>query len=109
MSGGVFFLGDKLVSWLSKKKYLVPLSTAEEECIAATSCCTPVMWMKQTLKYIKVVYGESIHILYDNTSAINISKNLLIHSRSKYIAIWCHFLREKVKKKELKSEYVPTK
>ena len=45
-SGGAFFLGDNLVSWHSKKQDSVSLSTTEVEYIAATSCCTQVMWMK---------------------------------------------------------------
>jgi hypothetical protein len=39
-SGAVFYLGECLVSWLSKKQSSVSLSTAEVEYIAATTCCT---------------------------------------------------------------------
>jgi hypothetical protein len=35
-----FYLGECLVSWLSKKQSSVSLSTVEVEYIAATSCCT---------------------------------------------------------------------
>ena len=38
-SGGYFYLGNNLVSWMSKKQNLVSLSTAEVEYIAAGSCC----------------------------------------------------------------------
>ena len=34
-----FYLGNNLVSWMSKKQNLVSLSTAEVEYIAAGSCC----------------------------------------------------------------------
>jgi hypothetical protein len=51
-SGAVFYLGECLVSWISKKQSLVYLSTSKEEYIVATSCCTQVLWMKQTLTYI---------------------------------------------------------
>jgi hypothetical protein len=44
-SGGVFFLGDALVAWLSKKKGSISLSTTEAEYIAAATCCTQVFWM----------------------------------------------------------------
>ena len=43
--GGVFFLGDSLVSWLSKKQGSISLSTTEDEYIAATTCCTQLLWM----------------------------------------------------------------
>ena len=49
-------------------------------------------------------------ILYcDNTSAINISKNPLMHTKTKHIAIKYHYLRELVQDKEVKMEYVNTK
>ena len=37
--GGCFYLGNNLVSWMSKKQNSVSLSTAEVEYIAAASCC----------------------------------------------------------------------
>ena len=49
-------------------------------------------------------------ILYcDNISAINISKNLVMHTKTKHIAIKYHYLRELVQDKELKMKYVNTK
>jgi hypothetical protein len=72
----------------------VSLSTAEAEYIAATSCCTQVLWMKQTLTDIQVEYDEPIPIYCDNTSAISISKNPVMHSKTKHIPIKYHFLRE---------------
>ena len=48
-SGGAFYFGKSLVAWLSKKKTSISVSTLEEKYIAAATCCTQVMWMKQTL------------------------------------------------------------
>jgi hypothetical protein len=70
----VFYLGECLVSWLRKKQSPISLSTAEAKHIATTSCCTQVVWMKQTLTDIQVEYDEPIPIYCDNTSAISISK-----------------------------------
>jgi hypothetical protein len=39
-SGATFYLGDCLVSWLSKKQSSVFVSMVEEEYIAAATCCT---------------------------------------------------------------------
>jgi hypothetical protein len=65
--------------------------------------------MKQTLTDIKVEYDESIPIYCDNTSAINISKNLMMHSKTKHIPIKYHFIQEQVAEKNIKVEYVGTK
>jgi hypothetical protein len=73
-SGGCFYVGNNLVAWMSKKQAYISLSTAEAEYIAAGSCCTQLLWMKTLLGD----YGfsqDTMIINYDNTSAINISKN----------------------------------
>lgn len=70
-SWGAFFLGNVLVYWLSKKQTSTSPSTTKAKYIVVATCCTQVLWMKQTLKDMKVEYDQSILIIYDNTSAIN--------------------------------------
>ena len=52
---------------------------------------------------------EPVTLYCDNTSAINISKNPLIHTKTKHIAIKYHYVRELVQDKEVKMEYINTK
>ena len=78
-SGGAFFLGNILVPWLSKKQPSVSLSIEDVKYIAGTSCWTQFFLMKQALRDIKVEYDHPISLLCNNTSAINISKNLVMH------------------------------
>jgi hypothetical protein len=65
--------------------------------------------MKQTLIDIQAEYDEPIPIYCDNTSSINISKNLVMHSKTKHIPIKYHFLRQQVAEKNIRVEYVGTK
>jgi hypothetical protein len=65
--------------------------------------------MKQTLTDIQVEYDEPIPIYCDNTSAISISKNPVMHSKTKHIPIKYHFLWEQVAEKNIRVEYVGTK
>ena len=65
--------------------------------------------MKQTLTDIHVEYDEPIPIYSDNRSAINILKNLVMHSKTKHIPIKYHFLWEHVAEKNIIVEYVGTK
>ena len=44
----------------------------------------------------------------DNTSDINISKNLIQHSRTKHIDIKYHFIRATVLKGDIELEFVST-
>ena len=106
-SGTCHMLGHSLVSWFSKKQNCVSLSTTEAEYIAASLACTQVIWMKQTLKDFGLKF-ENTTILCDNTSAINLSKNPILHSRTKHIQIRHHFLREQVLNNIIKLEFIPT-
>ena len=45
-SAGTFFLGGRLVSWLSKKKDCISQSIVEAKYVAKTNNCNQVMWMK---------------------------------------------------------------
>jgi hypothetical protein len=107
--GGASFLGKCLVSWLSKNQPSISLYITKVEYIVASSCCTQVIWMKQTLEDLQVKYDHPILINYENTSAINLSKNPIMHSKTKQIPIKFHFIREHVSLKIVKVEYVDTK
>ena len=84
--GGCFYVGNNIVSLMSKKQNSISLSTIKAEYIVAGSCCTQLLWMQKLL----LDYGirqEHLTIYCDNTSAINISKNHVQHSRTKHIEI----------------------
>eukprot|EP00253_Pinus_taeda_P010468 PITA_10468 len=108
-SGGAFYMGSRLVSWFNKKQSSIALSTTGAEYAAAASCCTQLLWMMQTLQDIHITCTPPISILCDNTSAISISKNPIMHSKSKHIPIKYHFLCEQVLEQKVKLEYVPSK
>ena len=78
---------------MSKKHNFISLSTTETEYIAAGSYCTQLLWM-QKLLHDYGIRQEHLTIYYDNTSAINICKNLVQPSRTKHIEIRHHFIRE---------------
>jgi hypothetical protein len=77
-SGACHFLGRSLVSWSSKKQNLVALSTTETEYIAAGSCCTQILYLKQSLVYYNIKLS-SVPLFCDNESAVKIAKNLVLH------------------------------
>ena len=52
---------------------------------------------------------EPVILYCDNTSAINISKNPMMHAKIKHIAIKYHYVRELVEDKQVKMEYIITK
>ena len=106
-SGTCQFLGDRLISWNSKKQTSIATSTAEAEYLAAGSCCSQLLWVQQQLKDYGVQAEES-PIFCDNTSAIAITYNPVLHSRTKHIDIRHHFIRDHVSLKHIRLEYIPT-
>ncbi|GJV53659.1 retrovirus-related pol polyprotein from transposon TNT 1-94 [Tanacetum coccineum] len=80
-SGGLQFLGGKLVSWSSKKQDCTAMSTAE---------------------------AEYILMYCDSKSAIAISCNPIQHSKTKHIDIKYHFIKEHVEKGTMEIYFVGT-
>ncbi|GKB30503.1 retrovirus-related pol polyprotein from transposon TNT 1-94 [Tanacetum coccineum] len=73
-SRGIQFLGDKLVSWMSKKQDCTTMSSAEAEYVVLSASCVQVMWMRTQLKDYGFNYNK-IPLYYDSQSAIAISCN----------------------------------
>ncbi|GJV51901.1 retrovirus-related pol polyprotein from transposon TNT 1-94 [Tanacetum coccineum] len=73
-SGGIQFLGDKLVSWMSKKQDCTTMSSAEAEYVALSASCAQVMWMRTQLKDYGFNYNKMM-LYCDSQSAIAISCN----------------------------------
>ncbi|GKB29416.1 retrovirus-related pol polyprotein from transposon TNT 1-94 [Tanacetum coccineum] len=48
-SRGIQFLGDKLVSWSSKKQDCIAMSIAEAEYVSLSACFAQVIWMRTQL------------------------------------------------------------
>ena len=99
------FISWCLVSWVSKKQYFVALSTVEVEYVIVGSYAAQVLWIKSQLNDYYIDLG-CIPILCDNTSAINLSKNSIQHSRIKYIEIRHHFLRDEVTKNNIELYFI---
>ena len=107
--GGAVFLGDGLVTWTSKKQNYISQSTVEVEYVASALNCSTIVWIKKMIKDFGIQIDYPIVIHCDNTSTINMSKNPMMHAKTKHIEIKYHFLREKVAEKEVKLDYVSTK
>nr|GEX26821.1 ribonuclease H-like domain-containing protein [Tanacetum cinerariifolium] len=73
-SGGIQFLGDKLVSWMLKKQNCTAMSSAEAEYVALSASCAQVMWMRTQLHDYGLNYNK-IPLYCDSQSAIAISCN----------------------------------
>ncbi|GKA49794.1 hypothetical protein Tco_0742867, partial [Tanacetum coccineum] len=106
-SGGLQFLGEKLVSWSSKKQDCTAMSTAEAEYVSLSACCAQVIWMRTQLLDYGYKYNR-ILMYCDSKSAIAISCNPVQHSKTKHIDIRYHFIKEHVEKGTVELYFVGT-
>nr|GEW01103.1 retrovirus-related Pol polyprotein from transposon TNT 1-94 [Tanacetum cinerariifolium] len=106
-SDGAQFLGEKLVSWSSKKQDCMALSNAKAEYVSLSACCAQVLWMRTQL----TDYGfhfDKILIYCDSKSAIAISCNPVQHSRTKHIGVCFQFIKKHVEKGRIELYFVKT-
>nr|GEZ17862.1 putative ribonuclease H-like domain-containing protein [Tanacetum cinerariifolium] len=106
-SGGAEFLGEKLVSWSSKKQDCTVLSTAKAKYVSLSACYAQVLWMRTQLTDYGFHFNK-ILIYYDSKSAIAISCNPIQHSRTKHIAVRYHFKKEHVENGTIELYFVKT-
>lgn len=107
-TSGIFhILGKSLVSGYCKNQVCVSLNTVEVEYIIIGSCCAQIIWLKKQLSDYGVHLG-CIPLKCDNTNAINITKNLVMHSIAKHIEIRHHILRDHVLKRDVEITFVDT-
>ncbi|GKB00916.1 retrovirus-related pol polyprotein from transposon TNT 1-94 [Tanacetum coccineum] len=106
-SGGLQFLGGKLMSWSLKKQDCIVMSTAVAEYVSLSACCAQVIWMRTQLLDYGYKYNR-IPMYCDSKSGIAISCNPVQHSKTKHIDIRYHFIKEHVEKGTVELYFVGT-
>ncbi|GJU47776.1 hypothetical protein Tco_1217331 [Tanacetum coccineum] len=94
-SGSAQFLGDKLVSWSSKKQKCTTILSTEAEYITLSGCCAQILLMRSHLTYYGFQFNK-IPLYCNNKSAIALCCNNVQHSRAKHIDVRYHFIKEQV-------------
>lgn len=107
-SASIFTIGSAAITWSTKKQQTVALSSTEAEYIASTAATCQAIWLRRILKDLMLSQEEATTIYCDNRSTICLSKNPIMHSRSKHIELKYHFVREMVTQKQVKLEFCGT-
>eukprot|EP00253_Pinus_taeda_P004625 PITA_04625 len=107
-SGYVFHMGSGAISWASKKKPVVALSTAEAEYVAATTTACQEVWLRRVLRDLCHEQENGTTIYCDNSSAIALSKNSVFHKKTKHIDTKFHFIHELVNNGEIVLQHCRT-
>nr|GEU93992.1 copia protein [Tanacetum cinerariifolium] len=93
--GSAQFLGDKLISWSSKKQKSTAIFSIEAKYVALSRCCAQILWMRSQLTYYGFEFNK-IPLYCDNKSAITLCCNNVQCSRSNHIDVQYHFIKEQV-------------
>nr|GFA88341.1 Gag-Pol polyprotein [Tanacetum cinerariifolium] len=106
-SGSAQFLGDKLVSWSSKKQKSTAISRIEAEYITLSGCCAQILWMRSQLTDYGFPFNKNL-LNCDNKSAITLCCNNVQHLRAKHIDIRYRFIKEQVENGIVKLYFIRT-
>lgn len=107
-AGYIFMFGRTPISWSSKKEPVVALSSCEAEYIAASMSVCQALWLNTLMGELKMEKSDSVKLLIDNQSAINLAKHPMAHGRSKHIETRFHFLRDQVNNGKIIVEHCRT-
>jgi len=72
--------------------------------MASATC--ELIWLNQLLKELQFGEVTQMTLICDNQTALHISSNPVFHERTKHIEIDCHFIREKIISRDIKTELV---
>jgi len=98
-------MGNGPTSWYSKLQQCVAVSTVESEYYALNECARQCMWYKNLFDELSKE-KRCITINTDNKAAIYNCENETINPKSKYIDIKYHQIRDWIKEKKIKVNYI---
>ncbi|GJU39740.1 homogeneously-staining region [Tanacetum coccineum] len=101
--------GQCLISWSSKKQLVVSRSSTEVEYRALADCTCEITWLQCLFKDLQVHTPTPTHIFCDNGSTIALASNPVHYARTKHIEIDCHFVRDKIKNKQVICIFIPSR
>ena len=83
------------ISWQSKLQKCASLSTIEAKYVAATEAGKEMPWMKRFLQELDLKQRDYI-VHCDSQSAIDLSKNIMYHAKTKHIDVRYHWIRKAI-------------
>ncbi len=93
--GFVFMMGGGAISWSSKRRPTIILSTTEAEYMANTQATKEAIWMAKLMKELRYMKEKKAMVIQcDNQGAISLMKNPTQHAQTKHIDVQHHFVRK---------------
>ena len=74
-----------------------------------SAACSEIIWLRRLLSELGIKIEGSTIFYGDNTSAIKIATNPLLHENTKHIEVDCHYIRELVEDRSINLRYISSK
>ncbi|CAN1176981.1 Retrovirus-related Pol polyprotein from transposon TNT 1-94 [Linum perenne] len=107
-SGWIVKVGNACVSWRCKKQDRVAKSSTEAEYRSMSEVCSEIVWLIRLLTDLGVDVPLPATLYGDNTSAIQIASNPVLHDRTKHIETHVHFIRDLIRDGDIQVQYLNT-
>jgi hypothetical protein len=107
-TGVLFFLSGNPMSWMSQKQKAVTKSSSEAKYMPSVVAASQVVWLRRVLEEVIGVQVPVPAIKMDNTAAIAIARNQVLHEHSKHIDVKFHFTKECVERGDINLEHIKT-
>jgi hypothetical protein len=106
-TGYAIFLGNGIVSWLSRRQRRVTLSSTEAAYCGMTETAKQLHWIHNIYEELHFKLGP-LPLCIDNQGAIFLASNPAQEGRTKHVRMTEYFIREAVEFGEIQLYYVPT-
>ena len=108
LTGYFVTLAGSSISWNTKKQSTVSHSSAEAAYHYVATTTSEQIWLKFLLANLGVFHTEKMKLLYNSQATMHITKNPSSHERTKHIQIDCHFVRERLIRRDSILSYLKT-
>ncbi|KAK2965120.1 hypothetical protein RJ640_005283 [Escallonia rubra] len=98
------------ISWCSKKKSCIALSTMESEYVACSAAVQEAVWLRSFIHALGVTAHkyEAVAVHCENTAALDFVKDPKYHEKAKHIGLRYHFIKTLVAQGEVSMKHIPT-
>ena len=93
---------------MSQKQRIVALSSCEAEYISLTLAACQGIWLADLITELTGKCLKPVRIFVDNKSTIDLAKNPVLHSTSKHIKIFYHYVRTCVQSEDVEVIHIPS-
>lgn len=108
VTGYIFCMNNRCISWNSQRQHVVALSTSEAEYMAASDAARHLNWIREFLFDIFYQQTSPTPFHIDSTSALSVITEQAIKKRSKHIDRRFHHIREQHQTGRIEIIRIPT-